>query len=121
MKKDDSDSSEVTIRQGFLPQQSREEVKAKNEHQYQQWFREASQKFQHLENQAQETQQVLVNQQTELQTLRTKVQQTAANTGTQIQQALSIVKRDIVTELADANAKHFAQLEAMLAKKTRQE
>ena len=97
-----------------------QELKAKNE-QYEQWFKEASHRFQQVEQHSQETQNAIQAQQQELQTLRGEMQQTAATQGAQIQQALGQVKRDIVAELQEANSKHFAQLEAMMAKKTRQE
>ena len=96
------------------------ELQAKNE-QYEAWFSEATQKFKQLEVQSQETQQAMHNTQQELQAIRGEMHQQATNTGMQVQHALGQVKKEIVSELAEANARHFAQLEAMMAKKSRQE
>ena len=87
----------------------------------QQWMQEASTKFQLVEKSTIETQQVMQNQQNEIQTLRQEIQQNAAQTGVIVQQALGTVKREMVAELSEANQQHFAQLEALLSKKMRQE
>ena len=87
--------------------------------QFQQWFHEATAKIQEVESTSRDTQAALHAQQQELQSMRSEMQQQATQTGLQMQQALVQVKRDIVQDLAEQNNKHFAQLEAMLAKKAR--
>ena len=87
----------------------------------QQWMQEATSKIQSVEQSSQETQRVVQSQQQEIQTLRNEIQQNAVNSGNMMQQALSTVKRELVAELAEANSKHFSQLEALMSKKLRQE
>ena len=114
MEDDDGDMQMLAL------QSAVQELQAQNG-ECRQWIQEAASKIQQVEAATKETQQVMQCQQQEIQSLKAEIQQTAASTGNMVQQALGTVKRELIAELSEANSKHFAQLEALMSKKMRQE
>ena len=92
------------------------ELKAQNA-QFQQWFQDASTKIQEVENVAKATQANMQQQHNEINTLRSEIQQSNQQTLSQVQAAVTSIKRDIVTELAETTTRQFSQLEALMEKK----